>query len=104
MTLIAVNEAYLSFRGSFDKKRARDVSEVFKGLSNLPNAPFIAGDVHVDLWRYRTYGERTLVRNLYAVQTGRVKAWRGRYLIHTDAICWQRAIVVSQFRYEDRYS
>lgn len=80
------------------------MSEVFKGLSGLPNAPVIEGDMDVDLKRYRTYGERTYVGNLCALLEERVEAWRGLYLVYDDAICWRRAILVSHFRYEYRSS
>lgn len=80
------------------------MSEVFKGLSRLPNAPLIEGDMYADLWRYRTQGERTYVSNMCALLAESLEAWWGRFLVHADTICWQRAIFVSHFRYEDRSS
>lgn len=81
------------------------MSELFKGLSILPYASvIIEGDIDFDLWRYQTYGERTYVANLCALPAERLNAWRGRFLVHADTICWQRAIRVSHSRYEDRFS
>lgn len=44
---------------------------------------------------------RSNVANLCSLPAGRFNAWRGQYIVHDDAMFWNRAIIKANFRYED---
>ena len=101
--VIAVDDADLSYFGSSTSKMSRHVAEVMKGMVALPSGPLVEeADVDVDIWRYRYYGERSYVRNLCGIPDETLAAWRGRYMVHEDAVLWERAILPTRFRYFDR--
>lgn len=102
---ITVDEIDLYFEQStITAKRARHARDVYKGLVSLLRATSVEAGLYVDLWRYRTYGERSLVENLCALPVACLEAWSGRFKIDAAAICWDRAMLRSEFRYEDQSS
>lgn len=102
--VIAVDAIDLSWRGSAPNKLTRHVRDVRKGLMSMAYAPCVREDMDVDLWRYRTFRERSYVEGLCALTAEQLDDWRGRYCVHADAICWDRPFLKSHFRYEDRSS
>lgn len=101
--VISLDDVVLSFRGSFETKRVRHVSDLFRCLNSLPNVPVIEY-YDFDLWCYRTYGEPVYVNNLCSLPVERLHSWLKRYMVHLDAISWGKAIRMSQFRYGYRCS
>lgn len=79
--MIAVNGDYITYYGFYrtiESKRTRHVSALAKGMFALPSGPFVEADVDVCIWRYRYYGERTYVENLFEMPEETLDPWRGR--------------------------
>lgn len=100
--VIAVDDIYLSYYGSIHTKRFRNVIGVAKCMLSLAGAPLVEEDVDVDIWRYQYFGERPYVAKFCSVSAETLAAWRGRYAVDGDAICWHRAIIPARSRYEGR--
>lgn len=99
--VIAVDNIDLSYIESVDAKRARHVSDVAMEVLSLSGGPFIDDGIDVDLLRYRYYDERPYVANHCVLPADLLESWRGRYIVHTDAVYWNRAILTAQCRYLD---
>lgn len=88
--------------GMVDVKRASHESEVAEGLHSFGDGPFGAEDVNVYMWRYRVYSELPYVTKLCTFTAEDLAPWRGRYMVHSDVLCWGRALIVAQFGYMSR--
>lgn len=99
-----MDAANLSSCVTLQSKGIRHLTDAYKGLTSLLNAPVIGERLDIGVVRYRNYGERGYVGNLYALLDELLASWRNLFLVHVDAIFWDRAILVSHFRYEDGYS
>lgn len=80
-------------------KRALNVRDLYKGSVSLPHAPSIEADLDMDFFRYRAFQERSYLSNLCALPVEFLDAWRGRFAVEAAAICWDRAVLQSEFRY-----
>lgn len=68
--LIAVDDTYLYIgRFTVKTKRARHIGDIMKGITSLPCAPTFEPGIYVDVWRYRTFGERDYVARLCAADS-----------------------------------
>lgn len=91
-------------QSTISAKLARYVRDVCKRLASLSHAPFVEAGSDVELWRYRNYKEQRYVANLCALPIACIEACRGMLAVDAAAICWYRAVLRSEFRYEDRSS
>lgn len=76
----------ISYYGSADSRRTRHVADVSEGMFEFACGPSVEEDVDFDFWHYRYYGERPYVENLCALPEYLVHSWRGRYIVHIDAL------------------
>ena len=53
----------------------------------------------LDLCQYRMYSAVPYVENLLALFRVTLDVWRGSFMVHADAIFWNRATIPEQFRY-----
>lgn len=58
--------------------------------------------VYVDITRYRYYADYPQVSKFCALPAEHLASWRGKYMVDLDAICSERAILPSGFRYLDQ--
>lgn len=100
--IIAVDDVNLANYGTIDAKRARHVAAVDKCLQWFAGGLLVDEDVDVDLWRYRVYSERAYVANLCAFTAEDFAPWRRRYIVHADALCLGRTLIVAQFQFMSR--
>lgn len=91
-------------RSTIMQKRLHPFRDVAKGLFSLPYAPVIEPRLDIDLWRYRNLGEHDYVAKLCALPAVRLEACRDRFIVDAAAICGDRAMLRSEFRYENRSS
>lgn len=84
---------------TLEVKRSRHVAEVEKAMLALPSGPLVEDDVGVEICRYLYYGERPYVENVCALPAETLASWKGRYMVHDDAICWNRAILQANISY-----
>lgn len=92
----------MNYDGLADVLMSHHVEDVAKGIRDLAGGSLSEENVDVHLWRYRYYGERQYVANLCALLTHKLESWLGMYMVHHDAIRWERAILPFRFRYMDR--
>lgn len=83
-------------------KMVEFVSEVRRGLALLRTTPLIEGRDGVNMWRYRTHGDRFYVETLCDLSNEHLGAWRSSYDIDVDDLCWHRSMPPSEFRYMSR--
>lgn len=75
------------------------MENVAKVILALARAPLLEEDVYVYIWRNPYYAERPYIENLCALPALWLGSWRWQYMVHLDAICWERAIMPPRFRY-----
>lgn len=102
--LITVDEAYLRYRGTFPEKRVRHVIDVFCELNSLPCTLVMREVLDVYLMGYWKFGERPCVGDQCALSAAQLGAWDRRFMVHSDALCWEKAIFVRYSRFDDRRS
>lgn len=100
--IIAVDGSDLNFHSSADARKSRHLANVAKGMLSLTGGLLVEEDFDVDIWSYRYYAERPYVSNLWAQPAEQLALWRGWYMMHPDAVCWERAIFPSRSQYLDR--
>lgn len=98
-----MNDTTLVYYGTDESKRTRYVVEASKEIMALSHGPIINEDIDVNIWRYSYYDECPYIENLVTIREEQLDGWPGRYMVHPDAICWERAISPVHFRYIDRY-
>jgi hypothetical protein len=98
--IVAVDDIDLAGRDSVASRKVRLIRDVAKGMSALCGGEVIDDDLDVDLWKYRYFGERSYVHNLVALADDLPAEWDGQFMVHEDALCWERAIIRSEFRYK----
>lgn len=58
----ALNDFDLLSRGPVSTKRSRHINDVYRALTTLPRARVVNEGLEVDLWRFLTQGERSVVQ------------------------------------------
>ena len=79
--------------------RHTHVKDIARGVRSLGNGPVLDPALGLDLWQYRVYSEVPYVDNLLAIPQETLDTWSGSFMVHADAICWNRATIPAQFRY-----
>lgn len=97
--IIAFDDADLNYYGSAEALKSRHVADVSKGMLALSGGPLVEECFDVDLWLYSYYGERPYVAYLSALSIEILETFRGMYMVHLDAICYERSIPLSLFHY-----
>lgn len=95
--IIAVDD--MNYHGSAHDRKPLHVVHVANGMLTFAGGPSVENYIDVDDWRYRYYGERSFIANLCALPAEQLAAWHVRYMGHSDAISWERAILPALFRY-----
>lgn len=73
------------------------MADVAKGMMSLAGGPLVEED-EVDIWFYLYQAESRYLVNFCAMSADHLVPWRGKYMVHPDKICWERAIFTSRFR------
>ena len=76
-----------------------NVKDIARGVRSLWNGTVLDHAFGLDLWQYRLYSEVPYVDNLLAIPQETLDTWSGSFMVHADAICWNRATIPAQFRY-----
>lgn len=96
--IITVDDVDFSSFDTIDVVLAPHVAVVAKVLQTFVGGPPIEEGVDVDIWWYHVYIKRPYVLNLCSFTDDEdLEAWRGRYMVHLEALLWSRAIRTAQF-------
>lgn len=86
--ILAIDDADLNYHGSADAQKYPHVADVAKGMLVLAGRPLVEEDVDLHIWCYIYYTGHPYVKTLCALTANELVSWRGRYILHPDAICW----------------
>ena len=97
--MYAVSDVDLVSKGSARRMRHTHVKDIARGVRSLGNGPVLDPALGLDLWQYRVYSKVPYVGNLLAIPQETLHTWSGSFVVHADAICWNRATIPAQFCY-----
>ena len=78
---------------------ARFVRQANCRLSRLWRTSPIPPELGLDMFQYRTNGEREYCRRLAAIPAASIQAWRGQFMVTDDAVCFGKPLVSVDFRF-----
>ena len=79
--------------------RHTHVKDIARGVRSLGKGPVLDPALGLDLWQHRVYSEVPYVDNLLAIPQETLDTWYGSFMVHADAICWNRVTIPAQIRY-----
>ena len=85
--------------GPICRRRNLHVEKIARDVRSLGNGPVLDPALDLYFWQYLVYSEVLYVEKLLVIPQSTLDAWRRSFMVHADAICWNRTTIPAQFRY-----
>lgn len=79
--------------------RAKFACKVMDGFNQISTWIAPAEEIGTGMFLFHTYTEREYLKNLKSIPAETIEGWRGRTGVDGASSCWQKPLLVPEFRY-----